>query len=286
MQDKILVLGSTSWLGYLLLEELSIKIPQIPLASTIYKNKLDFNFNVKLFHASNLQDYNSILNEFQPTVIVNFLRGEDDNGMLLHKALISYAEKTKAYYLYASSALALDAYSGIELTENILANGKSDYGLFKAKCEQALYDSTSKWCILRFASVQGWVHHKLTRNENLLKNLSKGEKIIVDSGVSQNRMLANLMIKGIVDLIILKTEGIIHFGTIDSSDEVDFLQKQAELFGYSSKLIERSPVDRNVNLVCVPNRIFNILGETYRVSEKDTLQSLSEITELKKYIKL
>jgi dTDP-4-dehydrorhamnose reductase len=286
MQDKILVLGSTSWLGYLLLEELSIKIPQIPLASTIYKNKLDFNFNVKLFHASNSQDYNSILNEFQPTVIVNFLRGEDDNGMLLHKALINYAEKTEAYYIYASSALALDAYSGIELTENILANGKSDYGLFKAKCEQALYDSTSKWCILRFASVQGWVHHKLTRNENLLKNLSKGEKIIVDSGVYQNRMLANLMIKGIVNLIVFKTEGIIHFGTIDSSDEVNFLQKQAELFGYSSKLIERSPVDRNVNLVCVPNRIFNILGESYRVSEKDTLQNLSEITALKKYIKL
>tara|TARA_B110000091_G_C13817902_1_gene478896 strand:- start:2699 stop:3559 length:861 start_codon:yes stop_codon:yes gene_type:complete len=286
MQDKILVLGSTSWLGYLLLEELSIKIPQIPLASTIYKNKIDFNFNVKLFNASNLQDYNSILDEFQPTVIVNFLRGEDDNGMLLHKALINYADKTEAYYVYASSALALDAYSGIELTEKILANGKSDYGLFKAKCEQALYDSTSKWCILRFASVQGWVHHKLTRNENLLKNLSKGEKIIVDSGVSQNRILANLMIKGIVDLIILKTEGIIHFGTVDSSDEVDFLQKQAELFGYSSKLIERSPVDRNVNLVCVPNRIFNILGETYRVSEDDTLQSLIEITELKRYIKL
>ena len=286
MQDKVLVLGSTSWLGYLLLEELSMKIPQIPLASTIYKNKLYFNFNVKLFDASDLQDCNSILNEFQPTIIVNFLRGEDDNGMLLHKAVINYAEKSEAYYIYASSALALDAYSGIELTENILANGKSDYGLFKAKCEQALYDSTSKWCILRFASVQGWVHHKLTRNENLLKSLSKGEKIIVDSGVFQNRMLANLMIKGIVDLIFYKTEGIIHFGTIDSSDEVDFLHKQAELFGYSSKLIERSTVDRNVNLVCVPNRIFDILGETYRVSEKDTLQSLSKITELKKYIKL
>jgi len=287
MENRILVIGSSSWLGYLLLEELSLKFPQMQLASTIHKNKLKFNFNIKLYYFRNLQEYNIILKDFQPSLIINFLRGEDDQGMLLHNTIISYSKETNAYYIYASSALALDAYSSSkELTEEVLANGKSEYGLFKANCEQSLYDSSSKWCILRFASVQGCVQHKLTRNENLLIKLSKGEKIIVDRGVYQNRMFANLMIKGIVDLMNLKTEGIIHFGTIDNSDEVDFLQKQAEIFGYSPKLIEMSSVERNVNLVCVPNRIFNILGESFRVSEDDTLQSLSRIPDFKKYIKL
>ncbi|MGY8908678.1 MAG: hypothetical protein ACKVIG_02285 [Flavobacteriales bacterium] len=286
MENRVLILGSSSWLGYLLIEKLHLKFPLIQIAGTVYKNKIDFNFNVKLYHASNLQEHNSILNDFQPTVIVNFLRGEDEYGMLLHKTIISYTEETNAYYVYASSVLALDAYSGKELTEDILANGKSDYGLFKANCERSLYDSSSKWCVLRFASVQGWINHKLTRNENLFYKLSKGEKITVDTGVFQNRMMANLMVKGIADLINLKVEGIIHFGAIDSSDEVDFMKKQAELFGYSTDMIERSSVERNVNLVCVPNRIFNILGESFRVFEEDTLKSLREIEAFKKYIKL
>jgi dTDP-4-dehydrorhamnose reductase len=283
MENRVLILGSSSWLGYLLIEELHSKFPQIQIAGTVYKNKIDFNFNVKLYHASNLQEYNNLLYDFQPTVIVNFLRGEDEDGMLLHKAIISYTKEVNAYYVYASSVLALDAYTSKELTEDVLANGKSDYGLFKANCEQALYDSKSKWCVLRFASVQGWVNHKLTRNENLLLKMSKGEKITVDAGVYQNRMMANLMVKGIADLINLKTEGIIHFGAMDSSDEVDFLQKQAELFGYSTQLIERSSIERNVNLVCIPNRIFNILGESFRVYEEDTLKRLSDIEAFKKY---
>lgn len=283
MENKILVLGSSSWLGCLLLEELSLKFPNAQLAATVYKQKLDFDFNVKLYHANSLKDYKSILNDFQPTVIVNFLRGEDNEGLLLHKTLIDYTRLIDAYYVYASSALALDAYVGKELTEEVMANGKSEYGLFKATCEQYLYDSSSKWCILRFASVQGWVKHKLTRNENLLLKLSKGEKIIVDKGVYQNRMLANLMIRGIADLINYKTEGIIHFGAIDSSDEVDFLRRQAEIFGYSPKLIEMSDKERKVNLVCVPNRIFNILGESYRIKESDTLKDLNAIFELQKY---
>jgi dTDP-4-dehydrorhamnose reductase len=286
MKNKILILGSSSWLGYLLLEELSLNYPRVEFASTIYKNKFNFDFNVKLYSASKLEDYEAILKDFEPTVIVNFLRGEDDQGMLLHHSLIEYSKNANSYYLYASSALALDGYKDIELTEDVLANGKSEYGLFKANCEQALYDSSINWCVLRFSSVQGWISHKHTRNEIFLLKLSKGQNIIVDRGVYQNRMLANLMIKGIADIIHYKHEGIIHFGTIDSSDELTFLQKQAEIFGYSPKLINSSSVERNVNLVCVPNRIYKLLGDSYKVSEADTLHSLRGISEFKKYINI
>lgn len=284
MNDKILILGSSSWLGYLLLEELSLNYSDVELASTVFNHKIKFNFNVKLYAARNLEDYEAILRDFQPTIIVNFLRGENDQGMLLHQSLIKYSKIENTYYLYASSALALDGYKNIQLTENLLANGKSAYGLFKANCEQALYDSAINWCVLRFASVQGWVGHKITRNENFLMNLSKGQIITVDKGVLQNRMFANLMINGISKILENKNEDIIHFGTIDSSDEVDFLRKQAELFGYSPKLIESSAEERNVNLVCVPNRIFKLLGDSYKVSEADTLSSLLKILELEKYI--
>jgi dTDP-4-dehydrorhamnose reductase len=283
MESKTLILGSSSWLGYLLLNELSLKFPNIYLAGTVYKQRIDVDVNIKFYFATNLEDYKQTLNDFKPTVIVNFLRGEGEEGQLIHRLMIDYSSHGNAYYLYASSALALDAYEGRDLTENILAKSKSEYGQFKAKCEQILYDSRIDWCILRFASVQGWVKHKITRNENLLLKLSKGERIIVDKGVCQNRMLADLMIKGIAELINLRTQGIIHFGTADSSDEFDFLKRQAVVFGYSSELIERSNHERNVNLFCIPNRIYDILGESYKVMESDTLRSLSEIPQLKNY---
>lgn len=283
MDDKILVLGSSSWLGFLLLEKLSLQFPNTQLAGTVHKHKLDFAFKLKLYNATQIEEYKYALSDFKPSIIVNFLRGEDSGGQFIHRTMIDYSLATDAYYVYASSALALDGYENIDLTENLLAFSKSEYGSFKARCEEDLYNSSFKWSILRFSSVQGWVKHKITRNENLLIKLSKGEKIIVDKGVFQNRMSADLMIKGIAQLLKFKTEGIVHFGTTDSSDEFDFLRRQAELFGYSTKLIEESCHCRNVNLVCMPNRIFTILGESFMVLESDTLKSLIEMPNLKSY---
>lgn len=281
--EKILVLGAASWLGYLLIEELSYIDGSYILAGTFNRQKVEFTKDVKTYYSTNLEKYKKIINEFEPTTIINFLRGEDEEGELICKFVSDYLKENGGYYVYASSVLALDGYNNIDLTEEILAKAKSDYGIFKAKAEQNLYDSSGKWCILRFSSVQGWVPHKLTRNEIFVKKLAENEKISVDLGVFQNRMLADLMIKGISKLINLKTEGIIHFGTLDNSDEIDFLREQAKIFGFSSNLIEASANKRNMNLVCVPNRIFNILGDDFKIRERDTLNSLSQMEALKKY---
>jgi dTDP-4-dehydrorhamnose reductase len=281
--DRILILGSSSWLGYLLLDKLKNKGDE--LAGTYHKNKVDFGKKVLLYNPLTLVDYKNLLNDFHPTVIVNFLRGEDQLGKLIHSSIIDYVADTQAYYLYASSILALDGYDiNVELRENLTAYSKSTYGIFKAECEQNLYNSNIDWCILRFASVQGWVPHKLTRNEFFLQKLSKGIKTVVDQGVLQNRMFANLMVDGILDIINNRVTGIIHFGTSDSSEEIDFLRKQAELFGFSPKLVIEGKI-RKVNLVAVSERIYNLFGSKYLCSQEDTLKSLYKIKNLRNYIK-
>jgi hypothetical protein len=148
-----------------------------------------------------------------------------------------------------------------------------------------MYGSSAIWTILRFSSLQGYSDIKFTRNENLLNNLSLGKAITVDTGVIQNRMMADLMISGLVKIIQQQVQGIIHFGTIDASDEVDFLRKQAVHYGYSEDVIKVSNLNRNVNLNCIPDTIIRLFGEKYNVKESDTLKQLTEINEFEKYIK-
>lgn len=285
MRKRILILGSTSWLGSALLKRLNANKEEYQLITTIYKNKIELDADIKVVNAQELKDYQTALQTFKPNVIVNFLRGENEEGYNIHRSIIDFCNKEKRHYIYASSVLALDAYDNIDLTEDILARSLSEYGIFKGNCEEMLYNSKIDWTVLRFSSLQGYCSHKHTRNEAFLSRLFNGEEIYVDSGVVQNRIFVDDMTL-IVEKIIEKTiKGIIHIGTIDSSDEIDFLRKQANLFGYSSDRVQESGNQRNVNLNCIPSKIHELFGDDFKLHEKNTLERINNIKEFDKYRK-
>jgi len=97
----------------------------------------------------------------------------------------------------------------------------------------------------------------------------------------QNRILASLLIEGILDIIVDKVTGIIHFGSLDASEEYSFLKTQATIFGFQPDLVQLNNIDRTINLVTVPYRIFELYGDKYKVIEEDTLQGLLKIEALK-----
>jgi dTDP-4-dehydrorhamnose reductase len=274
--EPVLVLGASSWLGYLL----TTRLLQMgyPVVGTYFRNPVVIPGNgLMIQSATDKASVEQIVKDHKPLVIVNFLRGEEELDIDFHKYLIQLSERKQLHYIYASSILALDGQKINILSENIEAMGISPYGAFKARCEQCLYESKIDWTILRFASVQGWVPHKRTRNQKLLEELIKSNEIKVDDGVLQNRMLATLLIEGIVDIIKDKVLGIVHFGTMDFSDELDFLKKQARLFKLDDNLIKSSGNARNVNLVAVMGKMWDLYGDKYRNFEKDTLTGLSQI---------
>ena len=147
--------------------------------------------------------------------------------------------------------------------------------------KKTLYDSTIDWSILRFASVQGWVPHRKTRNQQFLEKLANNVEINVDKGVLQNRILSSLLIQGVVDIIHDKVTGILHFGASDASEEYDFLCRQAECFGYNPASILQTDIDRNVNLVAIPGKMIKLYGKTYLTTEEETLKGLYAIEELR-----
>lgn len=276
-KNRVLILGASSWLGYLLVQQLASK--NLKIAGTFFKSKVSFSSDVIIHSIKNIEDYDSIYNSFQPTVIINFLRGEDEQGFRLHQNIIQYCSNHSCHYIYASSALALDAYKNIDLVESLEAKSISHYGIFKANAERELYDSNISWCILRFASVQGWVDHKKTRNQVFLEKLKNGTDVLVERGIVQNRILASLLIEGIIDLMNDKITGIVHFGAQDNSDEFHFLQNQALAFGFKADLIKET-LPKNVNLVAKPAKIYKLYGNKYKVTEKDAINGLLQIKEL------
>ena len=285
MRKRILILGSTSWLGSALLNRLNTNKEDYQLITSVYKNKIDLDVDIEIVNAQELKDYQTALQTFKPNVIVNFLRGENEEGYNIHRSIIDFCNKEKSHYIYASSVLALDAYDNIDLTEDILARSLSEYGIFKGNCEEMLYNSKIDWTVLRFSSLQGYCAHKHTRNEAFLNRLWNDEKVYVDTGVVQNRMFVDDMIL-IVEKIIERTiKGIIHIGTTDSSDEIDFLRKQANLFGYSSDRIQESGNQRNVNLNCIPSKIYELFGDDFKLDEENTLERINKIKEFDKYRK-
>ena len=72
----------------------------------------------------------------------------------------------------------------------------------------------------------------------------------------------------------------------NSSDEINFLRKQANLFGYSPDRIQESGNQRNVNLNCIPSKIHELFGDDFKLDKKITLEKINRIKEFDKYRKI
>lgn len=280
-KDRILVLGSASWLGSLFLDKISAQ--KFEITATYFNTYLKFQEPVNLVESKLIKDYSVFLEEIQPKIIVNFLRSDNSKELAIHEHIVHYCKNNKdCHYLFSSSVLALDGHKEVPLTEDLLASSTSEYGIFKEKCERLLYDVSFNWSILRFSSLQGFCRHKIIRNEMFLRQLHSGENIRVDQKVFQNRLFANDAVEIIFRIIKYKLTGIIHIGATDCSDEIDFLRKQAALFGYDQGRVMSKNYVRNANLNCIPHKIFKIYNDSKFFNEADTLSKVSKINAYQK----
>lgn len=273
-----LILGARSWIGYHLAQQLQTAGWKILLTSShqcVVSGK-------EFLACSSADEANNLLEQFQPHLVVNLLVGISESEYAINATVLRYSQRKGAFYVFASSALALDGYKSEPLVESLLARSVSDYGIFKGRCEQALRESSDcSYLILRFSSIHGWSPYKATRTVNLLEKIRRAERVEVSSGVIQNRLTDQALVKTISSLIAARSTGIAHLGTDDHSEELDFLRKLAETFGYSSEtIVEGEP--RPVNLAVVPE-----LGRSPdgRILERDTLNQLLSNPQLQQYKK-
>lgn len=280
---KVLILGASSWLSFLLSKKITALDASIQILGTVRSSNNKIPWITKIFKVSEYSQYISILSQEKPSLIINFLRGEEPSDFKLHNELVEYCLSSNSFYLYASSALALDGYTaGMKLLESLPPKSISPYGIFKGKCEESLCLSGASHLILRFSSIQGWIPNKVTRNQLFLEKMSRGESVEVDGGVLQNRLYDETFIDIVIELLRVGAEGIFNLGTVDSSSEVSFLRRQAEIFGWNPDLVVEGK-SRNANLVVEPDKLISTLGDKFKKTENETLNSLLKCSGLAQY---
>ncbi len=265
-------MGAGSWLGYLLATQENATGAQV--MGTIHRQRpMAMPASIKLTPAEKAADYLALADECKPDIVANLLRGEDEAGYATHVGMADHCRKHGLLYIYFSSVLALDGYQGVALSEQLPARSFSPYGQFKARCEGYLHGLGGEALVIRFASAQGWAPHKPTRNEVFLGKISRGETITVDTGVIQNRLPADWLIEAVRELAQKRITGVVHLGATDASEELDFLRREAAAFGWDPhQVVSGQP--RPVNLNCRPERIFQVSGQRFQRSERDTLDFL------------
>ncbi|MBA4135854.1 MAG: hypothetical protein C0518_00900 [Opitutus sp.] len=279
--SEVVILGARSWIGFRLTEAFARARPEWRVLGTSAVAPAVFPSGVPalptLVAARTTAEISALVRAQRPRVVINLLRGEDENDRSIHLAVARACSEAGCRYLYASSVLALDGYTlGGPLAEDLPARSVTPYGQFKGSCEAVLLEEFTRgdWQILRFASIQGWSPWKPSRNEAFLRKIVAGTPVVVDVGVRQNRLQDTVFAAAVVDVALCaECQGVFHFGADDFSDEVDFLRAVAWAFGLDGALV-RPGVRREVNLSVSCERLHAVTGNRWRRLEAETLTGL------------
>jgi len=277
----VLILGARSWIGFRLAEAFRVAYPTWNVVGTSTSVTAGPQSSDRLpqflVNAVTPSDNHALVHELHPRIVFNLLRGEDEQGLDIHRRVVGACVELGIRYVYASSALALDGYSSHTiLTEDLPSQSISPYGRFKGVCEGILGSSyaSSDWLILRFASIQGWSPWKPSRNEAFLRKLADRNSIIVDVGITQNRLLDTVFAAAVVDITVNEScQGIYHLGADDASEELNYLRSVAQAFGFDDSLVHAgNSRDLNLRLSC--SRLHQATDNRWRRTEAETLNGL------------
>jgi dTDP-4-dehydrorhamnose reductase len=273
VDQRIIILGISSWLGpYIARALIALDERSSILGSYHHNRPKDPGSYVQLTSAE-VSAAEKIFAQIRPHVVVNLLRGESESDFRWHCDIMELTNRHCGYYLYASSANAVDLNLKWPHLESELGQAQSDYGKFKARCEEVLLGAFPQFGIVRFAAVHGFAINRISRTEDFLKGLQRGDHVSFPRGIVQNRLSDRLLSQQIAAVAKYRGKGIFHLGSVDCSDEIDFRRELAKRFGYSDQLVREEGYEE-CNLVVTPHRLFEIAGDHLRFTEADTLNDL------------
>lgn len=280
---RIIVLGSSSWIGHYIVDALTNCSEPIDVVGVSRSGMSQTNIKTVQLANHERTEICALIDTIRPHALVNLARGEDDDGFNLHLALIDKLNAIGCHYAFASSSNAVDANCHRPHDEHEKPNSQSDYGKFKGKCELALAQSSSGYSIFRFAAVHGWAPNRVARTEEFLLKLKAGDNVSIARGVVQNRCFVGDVAAMMVGVIRKSGEGLFNLGTVDYSEEIDFLRWIAVAFGYSEERVIAA--DQNdFKAIMLPSRILELLGDQFRKSEQDTVRAVRNQLSLRKYV--
>lgn len=278
--NKVLLIGSSGWVAHYLIKDLKLVQCEVIGISNKHKPLHDIhNIQIEISDEYFMEE----VKKLKCDSIVNMLHSKDfELSDKINQQLSEYCLKSNIHYCFISSSNALDGDPSKPHHENELANGGSDYGKYKAKCESYVIKHDAAACIIRFPATHGYAPNRLARTEEFLAKLKKGEPVELIQGVYQNRPYVGHLSQMMARLILDKQSGVFHLGTHDQSDEIDFLTNLAQAFGYSKEHLTDGE-KYQFHMTVYPKRIYELYGDEFKYSESDTIEALKNCQQLAKY---
>lgn len=280
---KILLLGSSGLVAHYLIPSLKKLDSSYEFLGQSVTNLPEHEIDNFKAPSSDLEIFDEKIKQFSPDLIVNMTRGEDQDGLNLHRFLIESCNNTNTHYTYFSSFNAVDANLESEHDEDEAPNSQTEYGQFKAQCESELTSKSNNFSIFRFGATHGWAPNTISRTETFLEHMLSGESMSVDTGIIQNRLATNHLADMMAAVIHKRGEGVFHFGAVDGSEEIDFLKDLAESFGHPREQIIKGE-ENPCNALMIPERTLNLIGKEYEKTEADTISAIRHMIRLSQYI--
>ena len=277
-KHTVLMLGCTSWIGF----KLSLKLFEEGFAVSGQSRTInhDMYWLKNQYAINDPNEMERLIESLQPNIIINLLRGEDNNGWDMFRKSVT----VPCYYVYLSSSLVLEDYGpDVNLCDELAPKAHSPYGAFKGRCELYLKRVQRKHLIVRFNSIHGCAPNKVTRTQSFLEKLQSGANIEVDTGVVQSRMYDEDFISILLNHIKNETYGTLHIASNSATEEIDFLRQLAAAFNYSQSAIIPGSKRFLANSL-VPSKSMLLNHGPYKLDDEVLLSRLKSDIGLVKYI--
>ena len=277
-KHTVLMLGCTSWIGF----KLSLKLFEEGFAVSGQSRTInhDMYWLKNQYAINDPNEMERLIESLQPNIIINLLRGEDNNGWDMFRKSVT----APCFYVYLSSSLALEDYGpDVSLCDKLAPKAHSPYGAFKGRCELYLKSVQRKHLIVRFNSIHGCAPNKMTRTQSFLEKLQSGANIEVDTGVVQSRMYDEDFISILLNHIKNETYGTLHIASNSATEEIDFLRQLAAAFNYSQSAIIPGSKRFLANSL-VPSKSMLLNHGPYTLDDEVLLSRLKSDIGLVKYI--
>lgn len=280
MKPKALLIGSSG----LIARELIPKLQSNNFEVVGISNSKDPEHNIEnskfIITKDSFEEFCSN-NDFE--VIVNGLHSDDyEYSLLVNEIVSDYCIKKDLHYVFLSSSNALDGDTTRPRTEDEIASGRSEYGIYKANCEKYLNEMNKKCLILRFPSILGYYKNGISLIENALKSLKESNEYLCAHGIIQNQVTSNQLSQIISELIKDKIVGTLHLGSDKGFEGFELFEDIAQLYGYDKAQIK--PGKKYIyNSTVLPNKIYDLYGNQFKFTRDDVLLELGSYKELQKY---
>ena len=242
--DRVLILGGSGLVGTAVIREMD-KDGGFDVFSTYYSHPAGLNPGRDL--PLDVEDPESIGRALQiarPGLVVSCLRGDFAKQLEVHQRVAEYLKEHGGRFCFFSTTNVFDNDLSRPHTESDPLDAQTEYGRFKAECEQQLRAALGDGaCILRLPQVWGKDSPRLRA---LLSALRSQAEIVVYPNLFHNTNTDVMIAKQLCYVITHQLAGIFHLAAEDVVNYKTFYAELSAKLGFPDAVLKEETEEAGI----------------------------------------